>query len=159
MQQQRTAATAADCRAKARTSHLSLFRGDSPNGFQCTWEGSDTRPSRKQPRPAKDSKLKVLRAGVWLQQNDPLICGLAICPAAFCFCKACECVCNDFSVIRSCFRFGLFLHGIGKSKRSADKCCKTYLLLFMEQRHACVHLLQFCPSEMGMFYLFHAFCG
>ena len=52
----------------------SLFRRDSPNGFQCTWEGSDTRPSRKRPRPAKDSKLKVLRAGVWLQHNDPSIC-------------------------------------------------------------------------------------
>ena len=50
---------------------VSLFRGSFPNGFYCTWETPDTRPSRKRPRPAKDSKSKMLRAGVWLQQNDP----------------------------------------------------------------------------------------
>ena len=38
--------------------HTSLFRVYSPNGFYCTWEGSDTRLSRKRPRPAKDSKFQ-----------------------------------------------------------------------------------------------------
>ena len=33
--------------------------------------GSDTRPSKKRPCPAKDLKSRMLRAGVWLQQNDP----------------------------------------------------------------------------------------
>ena len=36
-----------------------LFRGHSTDGFYCTWEGSDTRPSRKR---VKDSKSKMLRA-------------------------------------------------------------------------------------------------
>ena len=51
-----------------------LFRGSFPNGVYSTWQAPDIRPSRKRPRPAKDLKSKTLRAGMWLQQNDPEIC-------------------------------------------------------------------------------------